>query len=303
MRSSAPSCQPSTTEAASDLEAAAAAFAATGAAAGTQAIWRSTFRWLRGLDGATSTVVPDSEDAIHAGGNDRVAVLVAELESGPTEPVRMGAAYQLAEFARAGGGSASSLAAVEALSNALDKAATAQGLLGQHGCAEHRMRAAHYGLGAAGDVARPLLLRLLSEVDWSAGPRACLARRVLHALGDAVSKPSLGDIATVCQAYGHCCRQLDAYQTTLPPHEAGNDLFTLPLKTEADVEALPSPARQLRAAGTAGIIQHEPTDEYGAELHMVAATCMQCLSAWCVGHALTSIIVILSSIHCNAWGL
>ena len=30
----------------------------------------------------------------------------------------------------------------------------------------------------------------------------------------------------------------------------------------------------------AGTIQHEPADEFGAELHMCAATAMQCLSAF-----------------------
>ena len=34
------------------------------------------------------------------------------------------------------------------------------------------------------------------------------------------------------------------------------------------------------SADQAGTIQHEPADEHGAELHMCAATAMQCLSAF-----------------------
>ena len=33
-------------------------------------------------------------------------------------------------------------------------------------------------------------------------------------------------------------------------------------------------------SGQAGTIQQEPADEFGAELHMCAATAMQCLSAF-----------------------
>ena len=61
-----------------------------------------------------------------------------------------GAAYQLAERARGGED-----AAVEVMCGALLGAAEETGLRGLHGCAEHRMRAAHYGLGAAGSVKLP----------------------------------------------------------------------------------------------------------------------------------------------------
>ena len=63
-------------EAAAEEAEAAAAFASTGASAGQQAIWRSTYRWLRGLDG-----VGEVEESVEA--------LAVQLSEGETEPERV----------------------------------------------------------------------------------------------------------------------------------------------------------------------------------------------------------------------
>ena len=194
-----------------------------------------------------------------------------------------GAAYQLAERARGGED-----AAVEVMCGALLGAAEETGLRGLHGCAEHRMRAAHYGLGAAGSAAVPRLLELLRGTVWEHSPSACVARRALHALGDADEQPTAQHLQTVVDAYDGCCAELERYVGTLADWPmagwdeeavaAGPRLFEA--STLAEVEALPAQAAALRKTGTAGTIQHEPSDEHGAELHMAAASAMQCLSAW-----------------------
>ena len=76
-RTSAPTPSHDTAaEAAAEEAEAAAAFASTGASAGQQAIWRSTYRWLRGLDG-----VGEVEESVEA--------LAVQLSEGETEPERV----------------------------------------------------------------------------------------------------------------------------------------------------------------------------------------------------------------------
>jgi hypothetical protein len=142
------------------------------------------------MDGGPVTLSPPPGDAAAA-----VAEAAAIMRGGATEPLRIGAAYTLAELARAGAAEQ----AVGALSAALQEAAipVADGW-GQHRCLESQLRAAGYGLAAAGPAAVPTLLGLLPTVDWGAGASCSMARRVLHALGDAVEAPiGLGRIVAL----------------------------------------------------------------------------------------------------------
>ena len=76
-RTSAPTpAHDTAAEAAAEEAEAAAAFASSGASAGQQAIWRSTYRWLRGLDG-----VGEVEESVEA--------LAVQLSEGETEPERV----------------------------------------------------------------------------------------------------------------------------------------------------------------------------------------------------------------------
>jgi hypothetical protein len=105
---------------------------------------------------------------------------------------------------------------------------------------------------------------------------------------EAAEQPSVAAVVAVEAAYEKCCAELKRYISTLtewPLHNwdeaasaAGASIFEA--TTLAEVDALPAQAKGLRYTGTAGVIQSEPADEFGAELHMVAATAMQCLSAW-----------------------
>jgi hypothetical protein len=179
---------------------------------------------------------------------------------------------------------------VAALCEALASGAKASGLRGIHGSAEHLMRAASYGLGAAGQAAVSPLLEMLEQTEWSNGSSAACARRILHALGEAAERVSLSDVAGVAAAYDCCCAELKRYEATLtawplhnwdePAEAAGKSGEIFAAKTLEEVDALPAQAKGLRYTGTAGVIQSEPADEFGAELHMVAATAMQCLSAF-----------------------
>ena len=250
---------------------------ASGASPGQQSIWRANYRWLRGLPSQAA-----ADESIQV--DTKLASLAAELTGGETEPIRVGAAYQLAELARAGEGGA-----VGVLCQTLASGAQATGLRGIHGSAEHLMRAASYGLGAAGPTAVAPLLEMLEQTVWEDGSSASCARRILHALGDAAEQPTAADVVAVEAAYEQCCVELERYVATLTDWplfggrrmeeaEAGGSIFGA--TTLAEVDALPDQAKSLRYTGTAGVIQSEPADEYGAELHMVAATAMQCLSAW-----------------------
>lgn len=211
------SCTEQAEDAAADEAEMAEAFAATGASPGQQSIWRANYRWLRGL--------PGSMDITEAAANaDVLASLAVEL-TGDTEPIRVGAAYQLAELARSNSVGCS-VAAVRVLCDALASGAQATGLRGIHGSAEHIMRAASYGLGAAGPIAISPLLTMLEETDWTDGSKAACARRILHALGDAMERPSDQDVACVEAAYNRCCAELARYTRTLadwPLHSWNED--------------------------------------------------------------------------------
>ena len=204
-------------EAAADEAEMTAAFAATGASPGQQSIWRSTYRWLRGLpseSAATSAVTATTATTVDQRG-EMLASLSAELTMGETEPVRVGAAYQLAEFARVHGDDAGGAEAVRVLCEALASGAESTGLRGIHGSAEHLMRAASYGLGAAGQTAVSPLLAMLEKTQWSDGSSAACARRILHALGEAAERPTVGDVAAVDAAYDRCCAELEQYGGSL----------------------------------------------------------------------------------------
>jgi hypothetical protein len=163
------------------------AFAVSGASPGQQSIWRSNYRWLRGLPSQCSLVT---------GG--QLQSLAAELNAGETEPIRVGAAYQLAELARTHSTASDvtgvpAAAAVAVLCEALASGAKASGLRGIHGSAEHLMRAASYGLGAAGQAAVSPLKAMLERTEWSNGSSAARARRILHAMGEAAERVSVSD--------------------------------------------------------------------------------------------------------------
>lgn len=183
------------------------AFAATGASPGQQSIWRQNYRWLRGLP-------PLPETTTATANGELLATLMTKLTTGETEPVRVGAAYQLAELAR-GTNRENSVTAVRVLCDALYSGMTRRGLNGIHGSAEHLMRAASYGLGAAGPAAVSSLLSILSQIDWTDGSQAACARRILHALGDATERPSEEDVAAVEAAYDRCCAEISRYTGTL----------------------------------------------------------------------------------------
>lgn len=183
------------------------AFAATGASAGQQSIWRQNYRWLRGLP-----ALPEITTETTTG--ELLATLTTELTTGETEPVRVGAAYQLAELAR-GANDDSDVVAVRVLCDALSSGMIQRNLRGIHGSAEHLMRAASYGLGAAGPTAVSSLLSMLAQTDWTNGSQAACARRILHALGDATERPSAEEVAAVEAAYDQCCAELIRYTGTL----------------------------------------------------------------------------------------
>ena len=94
---------------------------------------------------------------------DAIDGLVATVERGEAETARMGAAYQLAAVVRTG----SEAAAAQALAGlvaVLQRAAiTRDGSSGQYGQEEAALRAAQYGLAAAGARAAPQLLSLLED--------------------------------------------------------------------------------------------------------------------------------------------
>ena len=125
-----------------------------GGSGGELALWGSVWDWLSAGAEALPSVTHDS---------DTIDGLVATVERGEAETARMGAAYQLAAVVRTG----SEAAAAQALAGlvaVLQRAAiTRDGSSGQHGQEEAALRAAQYGLAAAGARAAPQLLSLLED--------------------------------------------------------------------------------------------------------------------------------------------
>lgn len=125
-----------------------------GGSPGELALWGSVWDWLSAGAEALPSVAHDSNE---------IDGLVATVERGEAETARMGAAYQLAAVVRTG----SEAAAAEALAGlvaVLQRAAISRaGSSGQHGQEEAALRAAQYGLAAAGARAAPQLLALLQD--------------------------------------------------------------------------------------------------------------------------------------------
>jgi hypothetical protein len=168
---------------------------------------------------------------------------------------------------------------------------------GQHGCREATLRAIHYGLLSAGQAAVPVLLRLIDDADvGDGGPGANMTKRALHALGEAEPAPTPRLIGAIARTIATTRAALHRHLATLsasgsrPTTSAGAPLdmalfdASLELPSPGDQAAGPAEGappfdtlQRLRDFGGAGVIQREPTDMFGAELHYLAATAQQCL--------------------------
>ena len=259
-------------------------FAYTQAPAGEQAAWSSAYRWLQG---GAEPAQPPSETPEQ---------LLQVIDQSDDEVQRVGAGYQLGEH-------------VAAASSPDDAAATASAMLalmedantpvepdslpggaeprGQHGCRESVLRALQYGLMNAGSAAVPTLLRVIESADLSTGQGANIVKRALHALGEAATDPDPAMVAAVVRVVHECRATIDGYVGSVggPSAVLGSaagppELFDPAYELEADKESDGfNTQNRLRDFGGAGVIQQEPQDMYGAELHYLAATAQQVTAA------------------------
>ena len=152
---------------------------------------------------------------------------------------------------------------------------------GQHGCREGILRALQYGLMNGGPAAVPTLLSLIQSADLSTGHGANIAKRALHALGEAAEQPTSDIVAAVGEVVHATRATIDGYLEQLAQQGTSfPELFDPSTELDEDKEGDGfNTLNRLKGFGGAGVIQQEPGDMYGAELHYLAATAQQCLGA------------------------
>lgn len=187
-------------------------------------------------------------------------------------------AYQLGEVVRFGTDEDAE-AALRGMVNLLQQAAIPRPPIapgverrGQHGCKEGVLRALQYGLLSSGPRAVPSLLRLLQATDYTVGASVNVAKRIAHALGEAAESPTLEQVIALVSCHRNVSAQIEAYVAKL--EQSGVHFVDI---WNADISDLQAADRTLREFGGAGVIQREPDDMYGAELHLLAATTIQAL--------------------------
>lgn len=211
-----------------------APFAYTNAPSGEQAIWSSAYRWLQG--GVSPQRVPEATPT----------ELVSLIENSSDEVQRMGAGYQLGEHVAAASTASESAAVLTLIKKSLQNANTpidpdslpgGAEVRGQHGCKEGVLRALQYGLMNSvrfrraspipelfvnipidfgciawqGPAAVPTLFDIIESADLSSGPGANVAKRALHALGEAERAPTPETVSRVGKVVQATRDSIDAY--------------------------------------------------------------------------------------------